>query len=236
MTDDGLSELSATLGHRFADAGLLRAALDRNRPARAGVAAEQERLEFLGDRVLGLIVADRLLAGFPEDSEGALARRLAVLVSRDSLAAVARAIGLGRFISFGRGEVETGAADNPNVLADALEAVIGALYRDGGLAAAAPFVTRHLPVDVAGVTPPHDSKSALQEWAQGRGLPPPAYTELGREGPDHQPLFTVEVRLSSGEAEVAQAGAKRQAEQAAARALLARMKAPMEARMEDGDG
>ena len=81
-----------------------------------------------------------------------------------------------------------------------------------------------------------DAKTALQEWAQGRGLPPPAYTELGREGPDHQPLFTVEVRLSSGEAEVAQAGAKRQAEQAAARALLARMKAPMEARMEDGDG
>ena len=223
MTDDGLSELSATLGHRFADAGLLRAALDRNRPARAGVAAEQERLEFLGDRVLGLIVADRLLAGFPEDSEGALARRLAVLVSRDSLAAVARAIGLGRFISFGRGEVETGAADNPNVLADALEAVIGALYRDGGLAAAAPFVTRHLPVDVAGVTPPHDSKSALQEWAQGRGLPRPVYRVIAAEGPDHARRFTVAVDLQGQAETMAEGTSKRAAEQRAAELMLRRL-------------
>ncbi len=223
MTDDGLSELSATLGHRFADAGLLRAALDRNRPARAGVAAEQERLEFLGDRVLGLIVADRLLAGFPEDSEGALARRLAVLVSRDSLAAVARAIGLGRFISFGRGEVETGAADNPNVLADALEAVIGALYRDGGLAAAAPFVTRHLPVDVAGVTPPHDSKSALQEWAQGRGLPRPVYRVIAAEGPDHARRFTVAVELQGQAETMAEGTSKRAAEQRAAELMLRRL-------------
>ncbi|MBL8836448.1 MAG: ribonuclease III [Alphaproteobacteria bacterium] len=223
MTDDGLAALTATLGHRFADSGLLRAALDRNRSARGGAISQQERLEFLGDRVLGLIVADRLLAAFPDESEGALARRLAVLVSRDALAAAAREIGLGRFIAFGRGEAETGAADNPNVLADALEAVIGAMFRDGGLAAAEPFIVKHMLADGGDAAAPHDAKSALQEWAQGRGLPRPSYRVVAAEGPDHARRFTVAVELTGQPETTAEGTSKRAAEQRAAELMLRRL-------------
>jgi len=120
-----LSDLEAILGHGFADRAVLEIALDRTAIGRGG-AESHERLEFLGDRVLALVIADRLLATFPKEPEGALARRLAALVSRDSLAAAARAIGLARYLTYVRGEAETGAADNPNVLADAFEAVIAA--------------------------------------------------------------------------------------------------------------
>jgi ribonuclease-3 len=215
------SDLEAILGHSFADRAVLEIALDRTALGRGG-AESHERLEFLGDRVLALVVADRLLATFPREPEGALARRLAALVSRDSLAAAARAIGLARFLTYMRGEAETGAADNPNVLADAFEAVIAALYRDGGLAAASAFVARHLPVDAAAAAP-RDAKSALQEWALARGARLPVYRTVATEGPDHARRFTVTVTVEGHEPATAEGTSKRGAEAAAAQALLRRL-------------
>jgi ribonuclease-3 len=216
-----LSDLEAILGHSFADRAVLEIALDRTAIGRGG-AESHERLEFLGDRVLALVIADRLLATFPKEPEGALARRLAALVSRDSLAAAARAIGLARYLTYVRGEAETGAADNPNVLADAFEAVIAALYRDGGLAAASAFVARHLPVDAAAAAP-RDAKSALQEWALARGARLPIYRTVATEGPDHARRFTVTVTVEGNEPATAEGTSKRAAETAAAQALLRRL-------------
>jgi ribonuclease-3 len=209
------------LGHRFADRTLLAAALDRNAVGRGGEESH-ERLEFLGDRVLALVIADRLLASFPREAEGPLARRLARLASRDSLAAAARAIALGRFLVFRQGEAETGAGQNPTVLADALEAVIAALYRDGGLAAAGAFVMRCLPVD-APATAGRDAKSALQEWTMARGGKLPAYAVVSTEGPPHAPRFVVTVSVEGAEPATAEGSSKRAAETAAAQQMLRRL-------------
>ena len=222
MTDDsGPPALEAILGHRFADRAVLATALDRTATGRGG-AESHERLEFLGDRVLALVVTDLLLASFPREAEGALARRLAALVSRDSLAAAARRIGLARFLTYVRGEAEIGAADNPNVLADALEAVIGALYRDGGLGPARAFIGRAIPVG-EGTAAPRDAKSALQEWAQGHGRRLPSYRTVAAEGPDQARRFTVTVAVEGSEPASAAGASKRVAEQAAAAALLRRL-------------
>ncbi|WP_413867326.1 ribonuclease III [Albidovulum sp.] len=231
-----LGAFAARIGHDFRRPELLLRAVTHSSlatPARP----DNQRLEFLGDRVLGLVMAEALLAADRGASEGQLAPRFNALVRKETCAAVAREAALGEVLKLGRSEMMSGGRRKEALLADAMEAVIAAVYLDAGFEAAKAVVLRLWGGRIGSVkADARDAKTALQEWAQGRGLPPPAYTELGREGPDHQPLFTVEVRLSSGEAEVAQAGAKRQAEQAAARALLARMKAPMEARMEDGDG
>jgi ribonuclease-3 len=186
--------------------------------------AGYERLEFLGDRVLGLIVAEALLERFPAEREGDIAKRHAQLVRRDSLAQVARALGLGRHLILSRGEEEAGARDNPGVLADALEAVIAALYLDAGLDAARRFVLAHwAPLMEADQRPPRDPKTALQEWAQGRGMARPVYTELACSGPPHAPVFTVEARLEGVEPVEATGRSKREAEQGAASGLLARL-------------
>ncbi len=183
-----------------------------------------ERLEFLGDRVLGLIIAKLVFRRFPDEREGDLARRLAALVRRETLAEVAAALDLGRCIDFGPGEQEGGGAENPSVLADACEAVIGALYLDGGLTAAERFVLPYwTPYLEAEDRPPQDAKTALQEWAQGRALPLPVYEEVAREGPPHEPLFTVEVRVEGYHPAIAQGRSKRTAEQAAAETMLAQL-------------
>jgi len=215
--------LAQKLGHRFQNATLLHQALTH--PSAAGPQAPSyERLEFLGDRVVGLIIADLLIQRFPREAEGALARRHAALVRRETLAQVAEALALGDHVIFARGEREAGTGGNPAILADAMEAVIGALFLDGGLAAASGFVVPFwTPLMEADDTPPQDAKTALQEWAQGRGLPLPAYREVDRQGPDHAPRFTVEV-VVEGEAPARGRGAsKRLAEQAAAEDLLARV-------------
>ena len=210
------------IGHPFADPALLAQALTH----RSAGSPHNERLEFLGDGVVNLIAAEALYARWPNADEGALTRARAELVRESSLADVARRFDLGARLTLGPGEMKSGGHRRDSILSDALEAVIAAVYLDAGFEAARAVVLALWGGRVGSVeADARDAKTALQEWAQGRGLPPPAYTEMGREGPDHQPLFTVEVRLSSGEAEVAQAGAKRQAEQAAARALLARMEA-----------
>lgn len=223
--DRDIEGLEETLGHRFSDRALLQAAL-RHSSLAPGTRTRQggdhfERLEFLGDRVVGLIVADLLLARFPRESEGDLARRHAALVSRRTLAELAGEIGLGRQLHLTRGEDETGGRRKPTVLADSLEALIGAVYRDGGIEPAKAFVARLYDerLESAG-KPPHDPKTALQEWAQARGLPLPAYRTVTTEGPAHLPSFQIEVRVEGFEPAIAGGRSKRDAERAAAAALL----------------
>jgi len=218
-----LERLQALAGHRFARPELLAQALTH--PSAASAARpDNQRLEFLGDRVLGLAIAEALLKSYPEESEGALAPRLNALVQRETLADVASGIRLGDALNLGRSESLGGGRRKKAILADAMEAVIAALYLDGG-----PEVARRFILDLwreriaAPATAPVDAKSLLQQWAQGRGQTPPDYVEIGREGPDHAPRFTIEARLDSGEVARGEAASKRQAEQVAASALLAQL-------------
>jgi ribonuclease-3 len=179
-----------------------------------------ERLEFLGDRVLGLVVADMLLRRFPEEAEGHLARRQAQLVRRETLARVARTLGIDRAVILSKGEDEGAGRGNPALLADACEAVLGAVFADGGLDAAARIIrARWEPLVAEAAAPPRDAKTALQEWAQGRGLPLPAYAVLEQAGSAHEPNFHVSVAVQ-GKSGEGRGTSKRVAEQAAAAALL----------------
>lgn len=216
--------LTARLGYDFKQQDLLSEALTH--PSAAGRGGPNyERLEFLGDRVLGLVVADMLLRRFPDEAEGPLAQRLAELVRRETLAKVAEEIELGAVLRLAKGEDAAGERANPAILSDACEALIGALYLDGGLSVARAAVETWLtPYLEQAVCPPQDAKTALQEWAQGRGLPLPDYRETARSGPDHQPLFTIEVSVKDREGETGQGRSKRLAEQAAAESLLARLR------------
>ena len=223
MPDHGF--LAERLGHTFNSPALLRLALT-HASARPGSKSNEdnERLEFLGDRVLGLVMAEALLAADPQATEGQLAPRFNALVRKEACAAVASSIRLGEVLKLGRSEMMSGGRRKEALLGDAMEAVIAAVYLDAGFDAAKTLILRLWGDRIGAVADDaRDAKTALQEWAQARGMPPPAYAETGRDGPDHQPVFTVEVRLSSGESAQAKAGAKRQAEQAAAKALLARM-------------
>jgi ribonuclease-3 len=222
-TDATPKDLAEALGHGFRQKALLRKALTH--PSAADSAfASYERLEFLGDRVLGLVVADMLFARFPNEPEGALAKRLAALVRRETLAEVAATMGLSAHLILARAEQEAGEAQNPALLADACEAVIAALYLDGGFEVARRFIEHYwTPLLEADLKPPQDPKTALQEWAQGRGLALPVYRELLREGPAHQPRFTVEVSVAGAEPARGEGLSKRLAEQAAAKLLLARL-------------
>jgi ribonuclease III len=222
------------IGHAFARPELLSDALThrsvlgsrhgRNRGGRAAPPRNYERLEFLGDRVLGLVVADLLCRRFDTEPEGPLTQRHAKLVRRETLAAVAGAIGLDRHIRLSPSEAAAGAARNPGILADVLEAVIAAIYLDGGFAMAFAFVERFWgPLIAEMEVPPRDPKTALQEWAQARGLPLPAYALVAASGPDHAPCFTVAVRVSGTEEASATASSKRAAETGAAAALLERL-------------
>jgi ribonuclease-3 len=224
-----LFELAAVLKHDFNDSVLLKRALTHPSAAatrQTGVNDSYERLEFLGDRVLGLIVADMLLRRFPLESEGALARRHTALVRRETLADVAGDLGISRYLRLAKGEEEAGERNNPALLADACEAVIGALYLDGGLEVARRLVETALePYLNSAGKPPQDAKTALQEWAQARGLPLPLYNEVGREGPPHQPVFSIEVCVEGQLPEIGEGRSKRVAEQKAAQAMLNRLKA-----------
>jgi ribonuclease III len=226
---DHLSRLEQALGHRFASHELLNRALTHPSIIGTGaVTAAQayERLEFLGDRVLGLIVAELLLRRFPNETEGDIAKRHAMLVRRQTLADVARNIDLGSMIRAvpGEGASDAGMVENKSILADACEAVIAALYRDGGLEAASKFIAAHWePLIETASAPPQDAKTQLQEWAQKRALPLPQYRVVERTGPDHQPRFVIEVALKDHEPARAEGGSKQRAEQAAAQALLDRI-------------
>jgi ribonuclease-3 len=214
--------LAELLHYRFANVSLARMALTH---ASAVVASGEcnERLEFIGDRVLGLIIANVLYQAYPEEAVGDLAARYASLVSAPTLAAVAEKLQLADLIRCAPTR-QGGAPINQAVLADACEAIIGAIFLDGGLDAATAFVRRHWDeLMEAAAAPPRDAKSRLQEWAQGRGRPLPRYREVERSGPPHAPVFTVEVLLD-GEAIGSGAGpSKQRAEQAAAAEALARI-------------
>ncbi len=220
-------KLAELLGHGFAQPELLARALTHPSAAtrQGAIDDSYERLEFLGDRVLGLIVADMLMARFPQEPEGALALRHAELVRRESLAEVAREIGLDGYLRLAKGEEAAGERHNPALLANACEAVIAALYLDGGLAVAWSFVERLWSARLEDdVRPPQDAKTALQEWAQARALGLPKYREVGREGPAHEPHFTLEVTVGSAPPACGEGRSKRLAEQAAAARLLARLR------------
>lgn len=215
------------LAHRFADPGLLRQALTHRSltQGRNRGLASNERLEFVGDRVLGLVVAEWLVERFPGEREGGLGRRLAHLVNQETLAAIAGRIGLGEALIVPASEAATGVRRRATVLADACEALIGALYLDGGIEAARAFIRAHWAEEVEAVAvAPRDPKTALQEWAQARGLALPAYRTVSSEGPSHRPRFTVAVTVGEASAEAAGV-TKREAEKAAAAALLARLEA-----------
>ena len=185
---------------------------------------DNQRLEFLGDRVLGLVMAEALLAADPGASEGQLAPRFNALVRKETCAEVARDIGLGNVLKLGRSEMLSGGRRKEALLGDAVEALIAAVYQDAGFDAAKALILRLWGSRITAVEhDARDPKTSLQEWAQARSMPPPAYVEQARTGPDHQPVFTVQVRLENGQTETAKAGSKRVAEQVAARALLTRM-------------
>lgn len=214
--------IEGILGHNFARPDLVREALTHRSATRPGAAGRgsNERLEFIGDRVLGLLIAEWLIARYPSEQEGELGRRLAHLVSQPVLAEVCETIGLPAVLSVSPGEARAGVRARATVLADALEAALGALYLDGGLDCARAFVHRAWgPVMDAQAQPPKDAKTTLQEWAQAHGHGLPTYAVTARSGPPHAPVF--EVTVTAGpHAGTGSAGNKRAAEQAAAEALL----------------
>ncbi|MBP1806729.1 ribonuclease III [Rubellimicrobium aerolatum] len=216
-----LKALSERLEHEFRDPSLLIRALTHGSH---GGEADNQRLEFLGDRVLGLVIAEALLEADPRADEGRIAPRFNTLVRRETCAEVARQVDLGAGLKLGRSEMLGGGRRKEAVLADAMEAVIAAVYLDAGLDAARRMILRLWAGRIAAAPEDaRDAKSALQEWAQARGMTPPDYVLVSREGPDHAPRFVIEARLSTGEVERAEAATKRVAEHAAAAALLGRL-------------
>lgn len=213
------------LGHVFSDAALLVRALTHSSMATPN-RDDNQRLEFLGDRVLGLVMAEALLSQDQGATEGQLAPRFNALVRKEACADVAREIDVGAVLKLGRSEMLSGGRRKEALLGDAMEAVIAAVYLDAGFEAARAVVLRLWGPRVGAVKEDaRDAKTALQEWAQARGLPPPDYVELARSGPDHAPVFTISAQLKSGQSAEATAGSKRQAEQTAARALLDELQA-----------
>jgi len=211
------------LGHEFADPELLIRALT-HASLSSDTRPDNQRLEFLGDRVLGLVMAEAVLEQDRSAPEGRLAPRFNALVRKETCADVARQIDLGVVLKLGKSEMKTGGRRKDALLGDAMEAVIAAVYRDAGHEVARDLILRLWGPRVAEVKEDaRDAKTALQEWAQARGQTPPVYSEQNRSGPDHAPVFTVEARMQLGEAARAEARSKRQAEQAAAQALLDRL-------------
>ncbi len=218
-----LQSFSERLGHTFTEPVYLIRAVTHSSIS-SETRLDNQRLEFLGDRVLGLVMAEALLAVDTDASEGQLAPRFNALVRKETCAAVARDLDLGSVLKLGRSETMSGGRRKEALLADAMEAVIAAVHQDAGYVAARDVILRHWGSRIETVkSDARDAKTALQEWAQARGQTPPDYIQIARTGPDHAPVFTVEARLTSGDAESASATSKRAAEQAAAKALLKRL-------------
>ncbi len=228
----GHQKLEARLGYRFADPELLDRALTHSSAVSPGkrIAQSYQRLEFLGDRVLGLVVADMLYRRLPKANEGELSRSLNSLVRKETCAAIARQLDLGTELNLGDSEARTGGAEKDAILGDVAEAVIGAIYCEGGLGKAYELVERlfgeHLWLAGSDRT---DAKTTLQEWAQGRGLEPPTYIETERTGPHHAPEFTISVKVGEFEPLNASGPSKKLAEHKAAERFLVREKVWKEA-------
>ncbi|HJO74723.1 MAG TPA: ribonuclease III [Rhodospirillales bacterium] len=215
-----LTGLQATLGHQFKNPQLLTQALTHASAAKDRLKSN-ERFEFLGDRVLGLVIAELLLETFPDEDEGKIGYRFSALARGESLARVAQDIGLAKHIDSAKSDDGAGRRVNPSILADCCEAVIAAIYIDAGLDAARDFIVSHWrALMIETPAPPKDSKTTLQEWAQGEGLALPYYRETGRDGPPHAPRFTIEVTVGAKKPLSGQGSSKQAAEQAAAEAML----------------
>jgi ribonuclease-3 len=212
------------IGYSFTDDTLLDRALTHI-SALSGKSRQSsyQRLEFLGDRVLGLVISDMLLRAYPKADEGELSKRLAELVRKETCAEVARELDIGSALRLGSSESNAGGRRRVAILADVCEALIGAVFLDGGYAAAAEMVERFWGERMRAIaSPPRDAKTALQEWAQGRGLPTPSYKEIERKGPHHNPEFRVAVQLPDRAPAEGLGKSKRAAEQAAAAEMLRR--------------
>ncbi len=216
------ADLEARIGRTFRKKALLREALTHTSVGeRRKQAIDYERLEFLGDRVLGIVVAEHLFETFPGEGEDRLAPRLNALVNKDACARAARRIDLGAALILSPSEAKTGGRNKDTILADACEALIAAIYLDGGLKAARQFIETHWAEEFASAgEAPRDPKTTLQEWSAQRKRPNPFYDVVERTGPDHAPYFVVEVRVEGVEAMRGAGGSKRDAEREAARAML----------------
>jgi ribonuclease III len=230
---DEFETLQQAIGYRFRDRGLLEHAMTHTSRANedvSGGVVDNESLEFLGDAVLGFVVADLLFRELPESDEGLKSKSKAALVSTAALARLAERLRLGEYLLLGRGEEKTGGRKKPALLADAYEALIAAIYLDGGIEQARSFLAREMADLVAdlksrGAVAGQDDKSALQEWLQSQNRPLPEYRIVGALGPDHNRLFEVEI-VASGETIGRGSGTtKKEAEQAAARSALERLRA-----------
>lgn len=217
---EAIRSFEQRLGYEFSNLSLLVEALTHSSIA-SDFRKDNQRLEFLGDRVLGLVMAEALLEIDQTAPEGTLAPRFNALVRKETCAEVARQIELGGVLKIGRSEMLSGGRRKDALLGDGMEAVIAAVYKDGGFEVAKTIIInlwgdriKNVKVDA------RDAKTMLQEWAQARGQNPPNYEVISRNGPDHAPQFLVKVIFNSGETSEALAGSKRQAEQMAAKALL----------------
>lgn len=225
--DKSHEKLQVRIGYSFADPDLLNRALTHSSAISPGKRVERsyQRLEFLGDRVLGLVVADMLYRRFPKANEGELSRTLNTLVRKETCAIIARQLQVGPELILGESEARTGGAEKEAILGDVTEAIIGAIYLDGGLEEARTFIERHFEEFIAdGRTHRADAKTTLQEWAQARGLEPPTYALVERTGPDHAPEFTIAIDLSGFDRISATGPSKRIAEHKAAEDFLKRQK------------
>lgn len=219
---DGVSDLEALLGYRFGRPELAEHALTH--PSLEG-RPNYQRLEFLGDRVIGLAVSNALYENFPDEREGRLSLRLTNLVRKETLAKIARRLGLGRCIRLADAATGGGGRENPALLADVLEAVLGAVFLDGGYQAAEDLIARLWQGSFDGSAEAiKDAKSSLQEWAQARGLAPPSYDLISRSGPDHDPTFHISALVDGYEPSEGKGASKRAAEQEAASELLSALK------------
>jgi ribonuclease-3 len=220
--DRRFADLEQRLDYHFTDRHLLERALTHSS---ANARASNERLEFLGDRVLGLVIAEKLHHLFPQDTEGMLALKLNALVRKEACAAAAERAGLPEHLILASSEANSGGRKKAVILAGACEAIIAALYLDGGMDPARNFIERNWAEAVASLNADmRDAKTALQEWAQsGPTKATPVYRLLQREGPDHAPRFVVEVSAASETPATGEGSSKREAEQAAARAMLTKL-------------
>ena len=216
--------LETRIGYKFADKDLLERALTHISALSGGNrAASYQRLEFLGDHVLGLVISDMLYRAFPRANEGELSRRLADLVRKETCAEVARTMDLGPALKLGNSESHAGGRRRTTILADVCEALVGAVFIDGGYKAADELIVRFWKERMLKpLRPLRDPKTMLQEWAQGRGLPTPAYREVERTGPHHDPQFRVAVDLPGLEPAEGVGGSKRAAEKIAASVMIER--------------
>ncbi|MCS6761760.1 MAG: ribonuclease III [Candidatus Devosia symbiotica] len=216
-------KLQFRLGYRFADPDLLDRALTHSSAVSPAKRIERsyQRLEFLGDRVLGLVVADMLYRRYPKANEGELSRALNTLVRKQICAIIARTLDLGAELYLGESEARTGGAEKEAILGDVTESVIGAIFCDGGMGKAYEFVERMFEEFFAdGQIHKADAKTTLQEWAQARGLEPPTYVQVARTGPDHAPEFTIAIALNDFEQISATGPSKKIAEHKAAELFL----------------